>query len=92
MKNNENLISDRAFWGAVYGLAIGVNFSSFSIAFCASLGGFQWREALARKHIRFGVLEFARVNLPIFIFAVIVSCAVLVGEVYIKRSNSIYHS
>jgi Na+/H+ antiporter NhaD/arsenite permease-like protein len=87
---NGTLISDRTFWGAVYGLAIGVNFSPFGTAFCASLAGFQWLEVLARNNIRVRRREFARVNLPIFMFAMAVSCSVLVGEVYIKRSNSSY--
>jgi Na+/H+ antiporter NhaD/arsenite permease-like protein len=87
---NESYISDRAFWGAAYGMAIGINCSPFSISFWASLAGLQWREALARKHIRVRGLEFARVNSPIIAFTMAVGCAVLVGELYIMRKDSLY--
>jgi len=35
-------------------------------------------------------IEFARVNVPIISIAMAVGCAVLVGEVYIMRSDSPY--
>ncbi|KAJ5246460.1 hypothetical protein N7468_001443 [Penicillium chermesinum] len=83
-------ISDRTFWATVYSMAIGVNFGAFSTAFSASLAGLLWRDILARKHIRVGSLEFARVNLPIIAITMAVGCTVLVGEVYIIRSNKPY--
>ncbi|OTB01824.1 hypothetical protein M426DRAFT_323181 [Hypoxylon sp. CI-4A] len=76
-------ISDRTFWATVYSMALGVNFGAFSTAFSASLAGLLWRDILARKHIRVRRLDFARVNLPIITIAMVVGCAVLVGEVYI---------
>jgi Na+/H+ antiporter NhaD/arsenite permease-like protein len=71
-------------------MALGVNYGAFSTAFSASLAGLLWRDILARKHIRVGSLEFARVNLPIIAIAMTVGCVVLVGEVYIFRDNSPY--
>ncbi|KAI0006589.1 arsenite efflux transporter-like protein ArsB-like protein [Xylariaceae sp. FL0662B] len=87
---NGTAISDRTFWAAVYGMALGVNYGAFSVAFSASLAGLLWRDILARKHIRVRRIEFARVNLPIIAIAMVVGCAVLVAEVYIFRSNEPY--
>lgn len=69
-------------------MALGVNYGAFSTAFSASLAGLLWRDILARKHIRVGSLEFARVNLPIIAISMVVGCAVLAGEVYIVRSDN----
>ncbi|KAJ6123777.1 hypothetical protein N7471_011094 [Penicillium samsonianum] len=80
-------ISDRTWWATVYSMALGVNYGAFSTAFSASLAGLLWRDILARKHIRVGSLEFARVNLPIIAISMVVGCAVLAGEVYIVRSD-----
>ncbi|TVY82448.1 hypothetical protein LSUE1_G004251 [Lachnellula suecica] len=77
--NNGLPITDRTFWGTVYGMAIGVNYGAFSTAFSASLAGLLWRDILARKHIKVRRLEFMRVNLPIIAIAMAVGCAVLVG-------------
>lgn len=78
-------ISDRTWWGAIYAMALGVNYGAFSISFAASLAGISWREDLARKNIFVGRGEFAHVNLPMISVAMAVGCAVLVGEVYITR-------
>lgn len=83
-------ISNRTFWGTVYGMALGVNFGAFSTAFSASLAGLLWRDILAKKHITVRRLEFARVNLPIISVAMAVGCAVLVGEIYVVRTNDPY--
>ncbi|TVY17502.1 hypothetical protein LARI1_G005150 [Lachnellula arida] len=83
-------ITDRAFWGTVYGMALGVNYGAFSTAFSASLAGLLWRDILARKHIRVRRLDFARVNLPIIAIAMAVGCAVLVGEIYVIRGEKPY--
>ncbi|KAJ5501534.1 Arsenical pump membrane protein ArsB [Penicillium expansum] len=80
-------ISDRTWWATIYSMALGVNYGAFSTAFSASLAGLLWRDILARKHIRVGSLEFARVNLPIIAISMVVGCAVLAGEVYIVRSD-----
>jgi len=83
-------ISDRTFWGAVYSMALGVNYGAFSIAFSASLAGLLWRDILARKHIHVRSLDFARVNLPIIAISMIVGCTVLIGEIYIIRGDQPY--
>ncbi|KAI0477262.1 hypothetical protein GGR56DRAFT_398861 [Xylariaceae sp. FL0804] len=76
-------IDERTWWASIYTMALGVNYGAFSLAFSASLAGLLWRDILARKHIKVGGLEFARVNLPIITVAMIVGCAILTGEVYI---------
>ena len=70
--------------------AVGVNYGAFSIALSASLAGLLWRDILSRKGIRVSSLEFARVNVRIIAAAMVVGCAVLVGEVYLFRSESAY--
>ncbi|KAK5996790.1 hypothetical protein PT974_02133 [Cladobotryum mycophilum] len=85
-----HFVSQRNFWATVYSMALGVNYGAFSTAFSASLAGLLWRDILGRKHIHVRSLEFARVNLPIISIAMIVGCAVLIGEVYIVRSNAPY--
>lgn len=90
--DNNIPITNRTFWGTVYGMALGVNYGAFSTAFSASLAGLLWRDILGRKHIHIRRLDFARVNLPIIAIAMAVGCTVLVGEVYIFRNNSAYDS
>jgi len=85
-------ISQRTFWATVYAMALGVNYGAFSTAFSASLAGLLWRDILNRKHIRVKSLDFARVNLPIIAISMTVGCAVLIGEVYITRSEDPYVS
>ncbi|VUC27256.1 unnamed protein product [Clonostachys rosea] len=87
---NASHISDRTFWATVYAMALGVNYGAFSASFSASLAGLLWRDILSRKHIRVRSLDFARVNLPIIAIAMIVGCTILVGEVYITRTNKPY--
>ena len=89
-KRNGIPISERTFWATVYSMALGVNYGAFSAAFSASLAGLLWRDILARKHIYVRELEFARVNIRIIAFAMAVGCAVLIGEVYIIRSENPY--
>ncbi|RMZ67357.1 putative arsenite efflux transporter -like [Pyrenophora seminiperda CCB06] len=83
-------ISDRTFWGTIYSMAIGVNYGAFSLAFSASLAGMLWRDILGRKHIHVGGLEFARVNLPIIAITMVVGLVVLIGEIYIMRTDAPY--
>ncbi|EAT81256.2 hypothetical protein SNOG_11548 [Parastagonospora nodorum SN15] len=90
-KQNGIPISDRTFWGTVYSMAIGVNYGAFSLAFSASLAGMLWRDILARKHIRVGGLEFARVNLPIIAITMVVGLTVLIGQIYIVRGEGPYY-
>ncbi|KAK1994644.1 arsenite efflux transporter [Colletotrichum falcatum] len=84
-------ISDRMFWGTVYSMALGVNYGAFSTAFSASLAGLLWRDILGRKHIHIRRTEFARENVPIITIAMIVGCTVLVGEIYLMRTDAPYH-
>ncbi|KAI1874447.1 hypothetical protein JX265_004655 [Neoarthrinium moseri] len=83
-------ITQRTFWATVYAMAVGVNYGAFSTAFSASLAGMLWRDILARKHIHVKQLDFARVNLPIIAISMTVGLAVLIGEVYITRSEEPY--
>ncbi|KAH7086332.1 hypothetical protein FB567DRAFT_68131 [Paraphoma chrysanthemicola] len=91
-KQNGLPISDRTFWGTVYSMAIGVNYGAFSLAFSASLAGMLWRDILGRKHIRVGGLEFARVNLPIIAITMVVGLTVLIGQIYVVRSEGPYYT
>ena len=84
------VITERTFWATVYSMTLGLNYGAFSTAFSASLAGLLWRDILGRKHIRVGSWEFARVNLPIIFYTMIVACAVLVGEIYIFRHETPY--
>ncbi|KAK1975968.1 arsenite efflux transporter [Colletotrichum cereale] len=83
-------ISDRTFWGAVYSMALGVNFGAFGSVFCASLAGLLWRDILASKGVVVRRIEFLRVNAPIIGIATAVGCAVLAGEIYIMRKDEPY--
>ncbi|KAI0138130.1 hypothetical protein F4776DRAFT_620739 [Hypoxylon sp. NC0597] len=89
-QENGTPISNRTFWATVYSMALGVNYGAFSAAFSASLAGLLWRDILARKHIHIRRLDFFRVNLPIITIAMVVGCAVLIGEVYIIRPETPY--
>lgn len=84
----ESIITDRTFWGAVYSMAIGLNYGAYSSTFCASLAGLLWKDILEKKGVIVGRLEFFRVNLPIIAIGMGVGCAVLAGEIYIFRSES----
>lgn len=81
-------ISDRTFWATVYAMALGVNYGAFSTAFSASLAGMLWRDILDRKNIHVRQREFARVNFPIIAISMIIGSVILIGEVYIMRSDT----
>jgi Na+/H+ antiporter NhaD/arsenite permease-like protein len=91
-RHNQDPISQRTFWATVYSMAIGVNYGAFSTCFSASLAGLLWRDILRRKRIVVRELDFARINLSIIAFTMVVGCAVLVGEVYITRTEAPYHA
>lgn len=76
-------ISERTFWGVVYAMAIGVNYGAFSLSFASSLAGLGWREDLAAMRIYVRSLEFLRVNMPLIITSMTISCSVLLGQAYI---------
>jgi Na+/H+ antiporter NhaD/arsenite permease-like protein len=69
-------------------MALGVNYGAFSTAISASLAGLLWRDILGKKHIHIKRLDFATVNLPIIAIAMIVGCAVLIGEMYIMKDDT----
>ncbi|KAK2001503.1 arsenite efflux transporter [Colletotrichum falcatum] len=83
-------ISDRTFWGAVYSMALGVNFGAFGSVFCASLAGLLWRDILASKGVIVRRIEFLYVNAPIIGIATAIGCTVLAGEIYIMRKDEPY--
>ncbi|CAH0045462.1 unnamed protein product [Clonostachys solani] len=89
-RQNGVAISDRTFWATVYGMALGVNYGAFSTAFSASLAGLLWRDILMKKHIKVGNLEFARINIPIIAFTMVIGSAVLIGQIYITRKTTPY--
>ena len=89
-KQNQDPISQRTFWATVYSMAIGVNYGAFSTCFSASLAGLLWRDILRRKRIFVRELDFARINLSLIAFTMIIGCAVLIGEVYITRTVAPY--
>lgn len=71
-------------------MALGVNYGAFSLAFSGALAGLLWRDILSKKHIHVGNIEFARVNLPMIVFTMIVGSCALLGEVWIMRGNEPY--
>ncbi|RPD57388.1 hypothetical protein L226DRAFT_547068 [Lentinus tigrinus ALCF2SS1-7] len=71
--------------GALYALALGSNFGAFTLTFSASLAGLLWRQILRQKGIHVRGRQFALVNAPISFVAMLVGCAVLVGEVYVEH-------
>ncbi|KAI0692424.1 hypothetical protein C8T65DRAFT_669686 [Cerioporus squamosus] len=73
--------------GALYALALGSNFGAFTLTFSASLAGLLWRQILRQKGIHVRGQQFALVNAPISFVAMLVGCAVLVGEVYVEHRD-----
>jgi Na+/H+ antiporter NhaD/arsenite permease-like protein len=69
-------------------MALGVNYGAFSVALSASLAGLLWRDILSRKHVFVKGSQFAKTNVPIIAAAMIVGCAVLLGEVYLVRTDA----
>jgi Na+/H+ antiporter NhaD/arsenite permease-like protein len=88
---NGTPISDRNFWASVYAMVIGVNYGAFSIAFSASLAGLLWRDILRQKFIHVRSRDFVLVNLPIIVFTMVIGMSVLLGQIYIVRTNSSYN-
>ncbi|KAH9888414.1 hypothetical protein C8Q73DRAFT_710090 [Cubamyces lactineus] len=71
--------------GAIYALALGSNFGAFTLTFSASLAGLLWRQILRQKGIRVRGAQFLVLNLPISFVAMLVGCAVLVGQTYVEH-------
>lgn len=83
-----DFIPQRMFWATVYSMAVGLNYGAFSTAFSASLAGLLWRDILARKEIRVRGLDFAWINLSTIALTMVVGLVVLIGEVYVTRSET----
>lgn len=83
-------ISQRSYWASVYALAIGTNYSAFSIFISASLAGIGWKEDLAERNVYIGRMNFSRINLPLVASSMAITCAALAGQVYIIRDTSPY--
>lgn len=90
--NNGTPISERSFYATLYSMALGVNYGAYSTTFGASLAGLLWRDILKKKLIHVRRYEFARLNLPIISICMTVGSLVLVGEVYLIRSEKPYVS
>ncbi|OJT07874.1 hypothetical protein TRAPUB_1224 [Trametes pubescens] len=71
--------------GAVYALALGSNFGACTLTFSASLAGLLWRGILREKGVRVRGAQFLALNLPVSALAMLVACAVLVGQVYVEH-------
>lgn len=71
--------------GAVYALALGSNFGACTLTFSASLAGLLWRGILREKGVHVRGRQFLALNLPISGVAMLVACAVLVGQVYVEH-------
>ncbi|KAL1945316.1 hypothetical protein VTO73DRAFT_2167 [Trametes versicolor] len=71
--------------GAVYALALGSNFGACTLTFSASLAGLLWRGILREKGVHVRARQFLALNLPISGVAMLVACAVLVGQVYVEH-------
>ncbi|KAI0657730.1 hypothetical protein C8Q70DRAFT_1073410 [Cubamyces menziesii] len=78
-------IDPRARDGAIYALALASNFGAFTLTFGASLAGLLWREILRQKGIRVRAAQFLVLNLPVSFVAMLVGCAVLVGQTYVEH-------
>ena len=71
----------------IYPLAIGLNYGAFTITICASLAGLLWRDILKQKGIHVRKWQFCKLNLPLVVVSMVVSSAVLVGEMYVVHKG-----
>ncbi|EXJ67067.1 uncharacterized protein A1O5_09713 [Cladophialophora psammophila CBS 110553] len=72
----------RVLPSAIYTVAMGSNIGAFSYTFAGSLAGLLWRGLLADKGVRVSQWKFARVNLLPLLMQIVVSSAIVLGEVY----------
>ena len=68
---------------AIYSLAIGSDYGEFTFAICASLARLLWRDILKQRGIHVRQWQFCKLNLPLVVVSMVVSSAVLVGEMYV---------
>ncbi|KAF7798857.1 hypothetical protein EIP86_010084 [Pleurotus ostreatoroseus] len=76
-------VDQRTRDGALYALALGSNYGAFTLTFSASLAGLLWRQILRQKGIHVRPRQFLLLNLTTSFVAMLVSSAVLLGEVYV---------
>jgi Na+/H+ antiporter NhaD/arsenite permease-like protein len=67
-------------YGSVYGLAIGSNYGAFTLTFSASLAGLLWREILRQKGIHVRQIQFAKLNMCMFVLGSVASGVALIGQ------------
>jgi Na+/H+ antiporter NhaD/arsenite permease-like protein len=67
---------------AIYSVAMGSNIGAFSYTFAGSLAGLLWRGLLADKGVVVSQWRFATVNLGPLLMQIVVSSAIVLGEVY----------
>ena len=72
---------------AIYSLAIASNYGAFSFTLCALLAGLLWRNILKQKGIHIRQWQFCKQNLPLVVVSMVVSSAVLIGEIYVVHKN-----
>jgi len=72
----------RVLLSAVYSVAMGSNIGAFSYTFAGSLAGLLWRGLLADKGVVVSQWRFARVNVLPLLMQIVVSGALVLGEVY----------
>ncbi|CCM02976.1 uncharacterized protein FIBRA_05091 [Fibroporia radiculosa] len=81
-------LNPRSREGAIYALALGSNYGAITLTFSASLAGLLWRRILQQKGIHVRPMQFLRINFLIALTAMLVSSAVLVGQVYVIYRNN----
>ena len=72
----------RVMQAAIYSVAMGSNIGAFSYTFAGSLAGLLWRGLLADKGVVVSQWRFASVNLLPLLMQIVVSGAIVLGEVY----------
>jgi Na+/H+ antiporter NhaD/arsenite permease-like protein len=72
---------------AIYTLAIASNFGAFTLTVSASLAGLLWRDILRQKGVQVRKWQFCKLNLPLVVVSMVVSCAVIIAEMYVVHKN-----
>ena len=73
---------ERILNAAIYSVAMGSNIGAFSYTFAGSLAGLLWRGLLEEKGVLISQWTFARVNALSLLMQIVVSGAIVLGEVY----------
>ena len=72
----------RVLPAAIYSVAMGSNIGAFSYTFAGSLAGLLWKGLLADKGVHVSQWSFAKVNMLPLLMQIVVSSAIVLGEVY----------